>query len=62
MATITGMIDRCKEQAGEMSPIATSVPVLNSQLKEIDIHLDSFDTIHPEIGSFDRSFSAKGTI
>lgn len=48
--TITGMIKRCKEQAGEMSVLATSLPVLNSQLKEVLQHLDAIDAIKPEIG------------
>lgn len=48
--TIDGMIKRSKEQAGEMSPVASSVPVLNSQLKDVVQHLASIDAIKPEIG------------
>ena len=48
--TIDGMIKRSKEQAGEMSPIASSIPILNSQLKEVIQHLSSIDAIKPEIG------------
>ncbi|XP_063682354.1 microtubule-actin cross-linking factor 1, isoforms 6/7-like isoform X4 [Bolinopsis microptera] len=50
--TIDGMIKRSKEQAGEMSPIASSIPILNSQLKEVVQHLSSIDAIKPEIASF----------
>ena len=50
--TIDGMIKRSKEQAGEMSPIASSIPILNSQLKEVIQHLSSIDAIKPEIGQF----------
>ena len=48
--TIDGMIKRSNEQGGEMSPLASSVPVLNSQLKEVIQHIVSIDAIKPEIG------------
>lgn len=55
--TIDGMIKRCKEQAGEMSPITSSVPVLNSQLNEVAQHLVSIDAIKPEIGMSVNSYT-----
>ena len=57
IAITAAMTDRAKEQVAEMAPLATSIPVLNSQLKETILHLDSIDGVKPEIGMFYLSYT-----
>lgn len=50
VVAVNGMLDRAKEQSDEMAGLGTSLPVLNSQLKDVTMLIDSIDTIRPEIG------------
>ena len=49
-ADISGSVDRSKDHASEMDPLADSISQLKDQLKDTIAHLDTVDSIKPCIG------------
>eukprot|EP00116_Pleurobrachia_bachei_P001528 sb/3461790/ len=46
---LDGQVERAAEQMAEMNPLATNIPALNNQLREVNQLLDTLDAVKPEL-------------